>query len=336
MTQIVASGTTSNYAYRADGLRTQKEIHTGSTVSDITQYRYNGQMGVEDVELHSTNGGTSYTVTAMTRSALGARGIDAVSRTTNSGTSVSYPLYDGHGNNFGMLSKSGYSWSITDERTYDAWGNVRVGGLSDDQKGRYCGNLGHKQDDESGLIYMRARYYESQSGRFVSEDCKRNGSNWTVYSKNDPVNRLDGTGNEDEYELFGQYLFGLGVGMMHIGCAQFAIGLFSFMNGIARLEASYVGIGIGVASGNLGLLAVALVAAIATAYMIVAGISNLTGGANMVVRGSYTAYAGKLLMALGEDAMEYVGPLLAAAGATSPNIINSVSPSLGNPGGDFP
>ncbi len=39
-----------------------------------------------------------------------------------------------------------------------------------DPKLRYCANLGHNQDDESGLIYMRARYYEPASGRFVSED----------------------------------------------------------------------------------------------------------------------------------------------------------------------
>jgi RHS repeat-associated protein len=48
-----------------------------------------------------------------------------------------------------------------------AWGALRSGGGAD--KGKHCANLGHKQDDESGLVYMRARYYEPTSGRFVTD-----------------------------------------------------------------------------------------------------------------------------------------------------------------------
>jgi RHS repeat-associated protein len=37
----------------------------------------------------------------------------------------------------------------------------------------YCANLGHPED-ETGLVYMRARvalrYYEPATGRFISED----------------------------------------------------------------------------------------------------------------------------------------------------------------------
>ncbi len=65
---------------------------------------------------------------------------------------------------------------------------------SGDPKGPYCTNLGHKMDDESGLIYMRARYYESTSGRFISEDPEKEGSNWVVYCGNNPVCTCDGTG----------------------------------------------------------------------------------------------------------------------------------------------
>jgi RHS repeat-associated protein len=195
MSQLVASGTTSNYVYRADGMRIQKESHSGSTVSDITQYRYDGQMGVEDVELHSTNGGSTYSVFAINRSALGARGIEAISRTTSSGTSVSYPLYDAYGDNVGMLSKSGSSWSISEERSYDAWGVLRTGGTSD-YEGRYCASIGHKQDDESGLVYMRARFYEPSNGRFLNEDRAKDGFNWYVYASDNPVNNSDFNGND--------------------------------------------------------------------------------------------------------------------------------------------
>ena len=71
------------------------------------------------------------------------------------------------------LARSGSSFTLNNKRCYDACGEVRNGATSDYPKNRYCGQLGHKQDDVSGLIYMRARYYEPGSGRFVSEDPAR-------------------------------------------------------------------------------------------------------------------------------------------------------------------
>ena len=195
MTSLQASGMTSGYAYRADGLRVSKASHAGSTVSNLTTYRYDGQMGIEDVESTSTNGGLSYAISAINRFALGGRGIDAISRTTSSGTGVTYPLYDAHGNGIGSLFKDGASWAVSDERSIDAWGGIRAGGTSDN-KGKYCASLGHKQDEESGFVYMRARYYEPETGRFVSEDTRCQGFNWYVYSKNNPVKFTDESGNQ--------------------------------------------------------------------------------------------------------------------------------------------
>ncbi len=193
MTANVTNGATCNYVYRADGMRVQKESHTGSTNSTLVGYRYEGQMGIEDYELASTNGGLTYSVSAISRNAIGARGIDAISRTTSSGSAVTYPLYDAHGNGVGSLSKSGTSWSISDEKSYDAWGGIRSGGTSDN-KSRYCASVGHKQDDESGLVYMRARYYDTNSARFTSEDPARHGLNWFVYAQNSPTNYVDSSG----------------------------------------------------------------------------------------------------------------------------------------------
>ena len=82
------------YVYRADGLRVSKSATGSASSQSSTRYRYDGQMGAEDVELNSSSG-----ITAITRNALGARGIDAISRTTSTGTTVAYPLYDAHGNN---------------------------------------------------------------------------------------------------------------------------------------------------------------------------------------------------------------------------------------------
>ena len=175
----------SSYVYRADGMRTSKTIAGWTTL-----YRYDGQMGMHDVE---TDANSVWQKT--TDYALGARGVDAISTTTSSGTTVAYPIYDAHGNMISTLSKSGTNaYTFTAVRTFDAWGVIRRGAASGEPKGRYCANLGHKQDDESGLVYMRARYYEPSSGRFVSEDPARDGANWFIYAGNSPTKNADLTG----------------------------------------------------------------------------------------------------------------------------------------------
>lgn len=88
------------------------------------------------------------------------------------------------------------------KRTYEAWGTIRSSSSTGDPKNRYCARLGHQQDDESGLTYMRARYYESGSGRFISEDSDVQGCNWYVYANNNLIGNVDRDGKKDK---FGKY-----------------------------------------------------------------------------------------------------------------------------------
>jgi RHS repeat-associated protein len=176
------AGTATTYLYRADGMRVSKMVPPGVT----TRYRYDGQMGIEDANC-STGQVTQY--------GLGVRGIESI---TNPAAGVMYPIYDGHGNMTGTICRSGTnSFTLANQRSYDAWGLVRSGSGSGDPTGRYCANLGHKQDDESGLIYMRARYYEPGSGRFMTEDGKCKGLNWYAYCRNNPVSLVDSSGNDE-------------------------------------------------------------------------------------------------------------------------------------------
>ena len=129
---------TATYVYRADGLRVSK----GTT----TNYRYDGQMGMQDVEITGAS-------TVVTNYGLGARGIEFIERVGTS-TVTGFPIYDSHGNNVATLTRNGNSYTIGDQRSYDAWGGVRAQQNTGDPKLRYCANLGHKQDDESGLIKL--------------------------------------------------------------------------------------------------------------------------------------------------------------------------------------
>ncbi len=125
--------------------------------TNSTSYAYDGQMGVEDVDAGSAAAITDY--------AIGSRGIDRISKTASGTTSTTYPIYDGHGNMVATLSQSGALFSLSSQRAFDPWGVIRTSDTSGDPKGRYCANLGHKQDDESGLTYMRTRYYDAATGR---------------------------------------------------------------------------------------------------------------------------------------------------------------------------
>ncbi|HWR53168.1 MAG TPA: RHS repeat-associated core domain-containing protein [Bryobacteraceae bacterium] len=55
---------------------------------------------------------------------------------------------------------------------------------------------GREWDKETGLYYYRARYYEPNVGRFISEDPAGfgGGINYYAYVKNDPVDFIDPTG----------------------------------------------------------------------------------------------------------------------------------------------
>jgi len=103
------------------------------------------------------------------------------------------------------------SWTTSGAKKYDVWGAVRSGNFQYPNT-KYCANLGHISDDKLGLIYMRARYYEPSSGRFISEDPAYDGKNWYVYCGNDPVNYIDGSG-ESKAKYF-DWLRGVAWGLL--------------------------------------------------------------------------------------------------------------------------
>ena len=61
------------------------------------------------------------------------------------------------------------------------------GGEAESNAFRYNGQY---TDEETGLIYLRNRYYDLSIGRFTPEDPVQDGMNWYVYCGNDPVNLI--------------------------------------------------------------------------------------------------------------------------------------------------
>jgi RHS repeat-associated protein len=262
MTSACGASTGARYFYRADGMRIKKidgltinwviddEITGSGHYDEITdvnmptyRYYYDGQMCMEEDKTWGISQPPHGPNVEVTQYGIGARGIDYIykkfkqagSSTWNT-TAEQFPLYDGHGNMVATLSRDGSSFAIHNRRMYDVWGGVRnETDLDNAPNTKYCANLGHKEDDESGLIYMRARYYEPWTGRFVSEDKGRDGWNWYVYCKNNPLTYIDFSGNNALSIVFlfiGVFSLLWTVGQLVPALQEFATHLAKAQNGL--------------------------------------------------------------------------------------------------------
>jgi RHS repeat-associated protein len=185
-------------------------------------YRYDGQMPIEEENFFANAGRNQPFRDDITRNTVGPRGIDMIeAERVNSAIpndpllnnpSRVFPVYDGHGNMVASLKRGSGSYTLANEKRYDAWGQVRYDdgvGTSDhviNPRNRFCGNLGHWDDDLLGLTYMRARWYEPTTGRFISEDPAMDGANWFLYCKGNPLGSIDFSGKRS-FNILGAMFF---------------------------------------------------------------------------------------------------------------------------------
>ena len=54
--------------------------------------------------------------------------------------------------------------------------------------------FGQTYDETTGLYYLRARYYDPQTGRFTQQDPAEDGYNWYVYGNQNPIMYVDPDG----------------------------------------------------------------------------------------------------------------------------------------------
>jgi RHS repeat-associated protein len=119
------------------------------------------------------------------------------------------------------VDQAGRPWCLTDERgraawqaVPSAWGSVRITVARVANPWRLANQY---HDDETGLHYNLARYYQPGWGRYLSCDPLRSrGSGWNyyLYALGDPVNKADPTG-----EIIPIILVAMGVGLV-IGAAM--------------------------------------------------------------------------------------------------------------------
>jgi RHS repeat-associated protein len=214
LTSTTLAGTTTNYAYNADGQRlTSKQ---GSTTITSGTWNGAGQLTAYTSPAASMTAAT-YDGTGLRASTTTGSGSQAFTWNTTgqipqllmdssnayiSGTglapaeqvnlstgAISYLTTDSLGSVRGTVSSAG---TLTATTAYDAWGNPETtGGLSAATPFGYAGGY----TDPTGLIYLINRYYDPQTGQFISVDAMVSQTLQPYqYASGNPVSNTDPTG----------------------------------------------------------------------------------------------------------------------------------------------
>jgi RHS repeat-associated protein len=121
-------------------------------------------------------------------------GLGLISRIDTNNNAECYH-YDSRGSTIALTDAGG---NITEAYVYDPFGRPINGQLSDNRF-RYLGRHG-VMDEENGLLYIRARYYSTKRGRFITKDptTGKDGDsqsmNRYIYALNNPVRLIDISG----------------------------------------------------------------------------------------------------------------------------------------------
>ena len=193
LTKLKTANKTTTYKYNARGYRVEKK-----TNSKTTKYLYEYDKVV--LETDENNNQTAFQVygtNLLYRSAKGDTG----------STQSYYYLYNAHGDVTSLLDPSG---NIAVSYDYDAFGNIKGQTGTADNPIRYAG---YQYDEESGLYYLNARYYDSITARFLSEDTytgQKNDPlslNLYTYCENNPIIYDDPSGHKKKAAEGGTIIF---------------------------------------------------------------------------------------------------------------------------------
>ena len=194
--QMSKTGETVTFEYNEDGLRTKKT----STSKGVTEYTLHGKNIVhltrENQSLHFFYDG---------------QGKPSIAEWNNGTTTTKYAyVYNLQGDVIALINSAG---TKVVEYTYDAWGKpTSLTGVDDLET--TLGTLnpfryrGYVYDDETGLYYLRSRYYNAHIGRFIIPDSINEILSIHslqpkfIYCYNNPIKFLDLDGQEATLNIY--------------------------------------------------------------------------------------------------------------------------------------
>ena len=174
--------TTASYKYNASGLRYEKTVN-GETINHVWDGNKQIVADVIDNQFYEAD--------------CYIRGTNLVAKYNYwNGDKSEYTYYtqNAHGDVVNLTDKDG---NITKSYRYDAFGVEKNIDENDTNAFRYCGEY---YDKETATVYLRARYYNPSTGRFISRDSFAGKNedplslNKYTYCHNNPIISIDPSG----------------------------------------------------------------------------------------------------------------------------------------------
>ena len=174
--------TTASYKYNASGLRYEKTVN-GETINHVWDGNKQIVADVIDNQFYEAD--------------CYIRGTNLVAKYNYwNGDKSEYTYYtqNAHGDVVNLTDKDG---KVTKSYRYDAFGVEKNIDENDTNAFRYCGEY---YDKETATVYLRARYYNPSTGRFISRDSFAGKNedplslNKYTYCHNNPIISIDPSG----------------------------------------------------------------------------------------------------------------------------------------------
>ncbi len=191
LVSMTTTGKSVGIVYDGDGNRIAKMVNGITTLYLVDDLNPTGYPQV--VEESNSAGVMSRTYTY---------GLQRISeyQFVNGAWTPSFYGYDGGGSVRQLTNAAG---TVTDSYEYDAFGNALV--TTGNTPNNYL-YRGEQYDTDLGLYYLRARYYNPLTGRFMSRD-PENGTlsdpaslHRYLYAGGDPINAFDPTGRAELFQ----------------------------------------------------------------------------------------------------------------------------------------
>ena len=167
-------GTESRYVYKSDGMRLSKKDKWGN----ITNYHWGASFSTVPEVLDETDADGNIITNYFPYIGF---------KSTFNNNQWHFYITDHLGSVIALTDENG---NITDQYQYDEYGTITKK-IGTSHNTRYY--TGQELDNDSGLIYLRARYYDPIMGRFIRRDPigSVGGMNHYVYTVNNPINYKD-------------------------------------------------------------------------------------------------------------------------------------------------
>ena len=284
--------TTASYKYNASGLRYEKTVD-GETINHVWDGSKQIVADVVDNQFYEAD--------------CYIRGTNLVAKYNyRNGNKSEYTYYthNAHGDVVNLTNADG---EVTKKYTYDAFGVEKNIDDSDTNAFRYCGEY---YDTETATVYLRARYYDPSTGRFISRDSyagKLNDPlslNLYTYCANNPIYYSDPTGHiagVDDAIIAGAFIAASIVSLAATTLSQPAVqeGLSTTINKASYFVEDAV-------ENTTSLLASALTT-------IGCGIAELTGISSAPVLSAPTGLMSEFSTTIDSEANPYLAPWLYAS-----------------------